>query len=794
MSCTAGPATFRLLDGYVGWEAESWQGLAGLADPAGLRLAQRDCGAVHPGRVLAYLPPARLARGCGPGRWYLVTPGPNARLLRRDRCSRCWLSVWDAACPPASLSNAESVAAWRHRVAVADRGAGIVWVWARDGTTLVARIALPRPGPLAFTPRGELLVTGEEHLRRFSPAGERRGKLLAKLPPGEVDRLGVGRDGAIWLVTRAAQVLRLWRAEIGDSALKRVPVRALAEAFPPTGLTAATDTGFCLEECDPDGVPAAVCFSWKGEALAAGTVPPPAPPARQTKGQLLTRAIDSGVPRCHWHRVRVEAHVPPGTACEVAVATSEEPAPAAQGEQGREGTWSTFPAGRPYPTDWQSVPPGALDFLVEQPPGRYLFLRLRLSGDGQATPRVRRVRLDFPRATSAAYLPAVYLENPEAEDFTERFLGLFDAAVEDLDRAVERSPALLDPEGVPAEILPWLGRFLSLTFEPSWDAARRRALLRAAPELFRRRGTVRGLSDAVRLVFDVEPVIGELPLARRWGALGRRTQLGVVRLFGTARARFRVGRSPLGGAPLRGYGNPDLDPQLAEAYRFRVLLPAGSGSPLLDVNDLRDVAGLAARLRRRSDPVSKYLYDRLSPGTLRLLGGLDGTGQPLPALGRALTADLNELLRGRSFYDPRRFAGVALSAEVRRLLGKKPTGSLRVRLNRLLLEAAYPQVFVPLPRTVAGLVNRARVQELLDSQKPAHTVVSVRTGGTGFVVGLQSHVGIDTLFAPTPPPVLGRAGNVRLNRMSVLWPGPRGRPLPLVVGQTAAVGVHTVLE
>ena len=36
-----------------------------------------------------------------------------------------------------------------------------------------------------------------------------------------------------------------------------------------------------------------------------------------------------------------------------------------------------------------------------------------------------------------------------------------------------------------------------------------------------------------------------------------------------------MGRSPLSSTPLRSIGNPDLDPLLADASRFTVLMPAG---------------------------------------------------------------------------------------------------------------------------------------------------------------------------------------------------------------------------
>jgi tail protein P2 I len=219
-------------------------------------------------------------------------------------------------------------------------------------------------------------------------------------------------------------------------------------------------------------------------------------------------------------------------------------------------------------------------------------------------------------------------------------------------------------------VLPWLGTFLDLAFEASWSADRRRALLAATPGLYRRRGTREGLAEAIRLVLGVEPVIQELAAERAWGAVSHTAQLGAVRLFSPARARFTLGASALCTAPLRSFGDPDLDPLAAAAWRLRVLIPAVGAPP----------------------------------------------------------------------------------------------AAVRERLTRL-----------------------------LDSQKPAHTMVITRTGGSGFVVGSWSSAGVDTLLAPLPAPVLGgAAGNVRLSRATVLWTRRGGARGLLSVGRTAAVGIHTV--
>ena len=100
----------------------------------------------------------------------------------------------------------------------------------------------------------------------------------------------------------------------------------------------------------------------------------------------------------------------------VAIATSETDTPPDQGDPNAEPAWQDFPAGLPHTRDWQAAPNRSMDFLVDQPPGRFLFLRLRLTGDGLATPVVRRIQLDFPCLTCLEFLPPVYREQPEAED------------------------------------------------------------------------------------------------------------------------------------------------------------------------------------------------------------------------------------------------------------------------------------------------------------------------------------------------------------------------------------------
>ena len=162
--------------------------------------------------------------------------------------------------------------------------------------------------------------------------------------------------------------------------------------------------------------------------------------------------------------------------------------------------------------------------------------------------------------------------------------------------------------------------------------------------------------------------------------------------------------------------------------------------------DFTDLPAFAARLRpgARQDPLSKYLYENLSPPTQQLLVSQGDS----PRLRFSLAQDLNRLL-GRDLevkrqlkarqeekasmdediaagtasaglrerrqqldaeiaplskiaplYEPERFKQVQMSEYLADFIKENPQGATRIRLNRLLLEAAYP---AEIARSLGGL-------------------------------------------------------------------------------------------
>lgn len=453
---------------------------------------------------------------------------------------------------------------------------GALWAVTKSGTTLgqaVDRILESK----AANGETELFDIWRIYLKRWDDSDGGQSPEIS----GET---GVASDAPSIACEQERQFLL---EHVTLSEAEHSPEARLADNFRRNALTVVTAKGFCIEELSKGGTTRTQCFTCNGEASSREAIAGlPAAAGVRRRGELVTHAIDSALPRCRWHRVRVDAHVPPDTSFQIEIATNDEDGPIEGARSIEENTIRTPDTprkrrlGDPHNEDWQIASENATDFLIDQPPGRYLHVRIRLTGTQRATPVIHRVRIDFPRTTSLDELPAIYREHPEAEDFTERFLSLFDAAFEDVDAAIERLPALLDSANVPAEVLPWLGSFLGIVFDAAWDTATRRRLLQAAPELYRRRGTLRGLRQAVGLILGTPPVIEEPALERSWGAIAdaRRhrpldARLNSVRLFGKSRARVRLGRSALGSAVINSYGNPDHDALVENAHRITVLLP-----------------------------------------------------------------------------------------------------------------------------------------------------------------------------------------------------------------------------
>ncbi|MGD2077132.1 MAG: phage tail protein I [Chloroflexota bacterium] len=103
------------------------------------------------------------------------------------------------------------------------------------------------------------------------------------------------------------------------------------------------------------------------------------------------------------------------------------------------------------------------------------------------------------------YLPGIY-----HTDFMARFLAIFESTAAPIEWTIDNFDMYLDPSTAPADFLPWLANWFSLTFDPTWSEGQRRTLLREAHQIYARRGTRGALARVLEIYTGVEPEILDL--------------------------------------------------------------------------------------------------------------------------------------------------------------------------------------------------------------------------------------------------------------------------------------------
>lgn len=111
---------------------------------------------------------------------------------------------------------------------------------------------------------------------------------------------------------------------------------------------------------------------------------------------------------------------------------------------------------------------------------------------------------------------------------------------------------------------------------------------------------------------------------------------------------------------------------------------------LFKPDDIKNVEGLIIKLRAAKDPLSQYLLDQFSPEDRRRLDAWTSFDYSAKELKTMLANELNNIIQNRDIFDEKRFAHIMLSDEAMQLVRQNAQGVNRVRLNRILLEEAYP--------------------------------------------------------------------------------------------------------
>jgi hypothetical protein len=110
----------------------------------------------------------------------------------------------------------------------------------------------------------------------------------------------------------------------------------------------------------------------------------------------------------------------------------------------------------------------------------------------------------------------------------------------------------------------------------------------------------------------------------------------------------------------------------------------------LSSGGITDQAAFTAKLANGSDAVSTFLRGQLEDSVKADLTSYSASNPNAKTILSALVKDLNHVISGPSIYDKTRFSKVVLRPETEELLKQNPQSQQLARLNKLLLEDAYP--------------------------------------------------------------------------------------------------------
>ena len=647
-----------LLDGRVGWFPARADDVVAAPGPGGCLTLARDPASLVPltagaGTFGGLRPPSAVALD-GQGRIWLLADG--GVLSRFDPCGCRFVPV-------------RSVGAG----AVALAGDGdLVWLTGTDDGGQLTALAVPTTAPalrvrapMTWQPAG-VAVDRHHQVHVADPLGgrvhtfARTGRYLGSVGGvGASTAVAVDRTGRVW----AAGPSGAYRIEDGTAVAVQESADEVAEAFPasPVGTDSAGNLllgGLCVP-------PTGAAFDTAGRPVPP--VPAPARPAFRTDGTVVLGPLDSRIDGCVWDRVVLHGDLPAGCAVALATLTAHAPLPLEDVDAMPEAAWRTRATATAQPAA-AGGPAAEWDCLLTGDPGRYLWVRLRLTGSGSTTPALTAVEVFFPRISLRRHLPEVYGAEPESAAFTDRFVGLFDRSLRNVEARLDALPALVDPQATPA--LDWLSSWVGLAGDRRLPEAVRRRLLAASARLYDLRGTATGLRELLLLVLGLdEPPSGACctPRAREAapaGRPGRPARPG--RHLPRPGRRRRWCSSTSGCVAGCGWGDSRIGD---EAVLW--------GRRIVDRSQLGEGAQVGGtRLAVSQDPLRDPFHVYAHRWTVFLPASAGATPQQRAVLQRLLTFATPAHTAGQVEYvEPRFRIGVQSSLGLDAVVGRVPTGT-----------------------------------------------------------------------------------------------------------------------
>lgn len=455
-----------------------------------------------------------------------------------------------------------------------------------------------------------VLDYGNHRIQKFNRHGVYQTDIV---PPEDTsvekpENIALDKKGLLYVLDSGQK--KVWKFDPEEKSLKPIIDLTTADRpFTPSGLAVDADKNIYVGKTGNS--PDFQYFIWDGEGHFAGRFDNPHGPCQRIiadqqgnlfalcgapgrlvllngesgfleRGVYYSKLFDSVRKDTVWHRLLLKkAHLPERTKVDIHFHVSDDP------------------VSHEFVNEWTEVlssPRNGLkgkDGLIMNAKGRYLRLKIEMYGDALHTPRINALQIYFPRLSYLRYLPATYQEDPVGRDFFERFLSLFESFSSGMEQQIAQLSRHFDAEATPEKFLNWLGSWLATTRDDAWSVEKRRALLKRAYSLYKRRGTLDGLSELIELFASTRPLIIEHFKTRRPVVLGADARVGLSTVVGQSFDKRLIleESSRIGSFVLNEEEDPPEIPFEADAFDFTILV---------DTSQLKDAEQEAA-LRRLID-------------------------------------------------------------------------------------------------------------------------------------------------------------------------------------------------
>lgn len=226
------------------------------------------------------------------------------------------------------------------------------------------------------------------------------------------------------------------------------------------------------------------------------------------KHYVILPALDSGVEDCPWGRLRFDLVLPENRICYLYAAASNEK----KGEELFFDPDTDFFEKKKMVQNLRGLHfINKSDVLLYEISGRYLWIILEIVGSGVS---IKDMRAEAPGDNFMQTFPEVYRSK---NSFFHRYLSIYSSIYNDFQEKLDMRTELLPIESAPLRLLELYAKWLGIDVNGGYLGEETlRKLLKAAPDLLRRKGTRYCMEQICEILLEQKPTIVERGLLQRY--------------------------------------------------------------------------------------------------------------------------------------------------------------------------------------------------------------------------------------------------------------------------------------